>query len=151
MNTWDDYLTVIGEDQFGSEVAGFIALMGEKPSISEPLGDDGAPGQTSSYRFFTSGVEVGFRNGKLNHIHFFMQAHEGYSPFYGDLLGLPAQHWSKIQIVNRLGEWKSSGGGKVRPLIGYVHPWIKYELGSVALRLEFAGDESLWLVSLIEV
>ncbi|WP_455925610.1 hypothetical protein [Pseudomonas putida] len=151
MNAWDDYLEVIGEDQFGSAVARFISLMGENHSVSEPLGDDEPPGQTSSYRFFASGVEVGFRNERLNHIHFFMQAHERYRPFYGGLLGLPAQRWSKTQIVDRLGEWRSSGGGKVSPLIGYVHPWIRYEFGSVALRFEFAGDESLWLVSLIGV
>ena len=106
-------------------------------------------GETKFYKFINSGLEFGFRSGKLNHIHFFVQCHEGYSEYTKDVLGRVAQVWSAQDIVNQLGPASTEAPGRVDMLIGYVQQWLKYEFETYDLRMEFSESGRLWKVTLM--
>ncbi|MBI6721979.1 hypothetical protein YA0078_24650, partial [Pseudomonas syringae] len=95
------------------------------------------------------GIEIGFRSGKLNHIHFLVQPHEGYSAYKEDVLGRIAQAWRVEDVIAELGSPSKEAPGRADMLIGYVQQWLKYEFKTYALRMEFSEDGRLWKATLI--
>ena len=150
MNTWSDFVRALGQDEGGSIVTDLCREVGEPPAVSEtPDSYNDPEGKTKFYKFIKSGLELGFRSGKLNHVHFFVQRHEGYSAYKTDVLGRIAQTWRVQDIIAELGPPTKEVPGKVDMLIGYIQPWLKYEIKTYALRMEFSEDGRLWKVTLM--
>lgn len=150
MNTWSDFVRAVGQDEGGSIVTELCRKVGEPPAVSEtPDSYNDPEGKTKFYKFIKSGLEFGFRSGKLNHIHFFVQRHEGYSEYKTDVLGRIAQTWSVQDVIAELGPPCKEAPGRVDMLIGYVQQWLKYEFKTHSLRMEFSEDGRLWKATLI--
>ncbi|MHC8393469.1 hypothetical protein ACYZT8_07360 [Pseudomonas sp. LB3P93] len=150
MSIWSSFILALGQDENGSIVTELCRMIGESPVVSEtPDSYNDPEGKTRFYKFINSGLEFGFRSGKLNHIHFFVQRHEGYSEYRRDVLGRAAQVWSARDIVNQLGPASTEAPGRVDMLIGYVQQWLKYEFETYALRMEFSESGRLWKVTLM--
>lgn len=150
MNAWSDFVRALGQGEGEPIVMEVCHRVGEMPVILEtPDSYNDPAGKTKFYKFFESGLEFGFRAEKLNHIHFFVQAHEGYSAYRGDVLGRVAQAWSEQEVLQELGHANKGGQGGLDMLIGYVHPWVRYEFGMHALRMEFSKDGNLWKATLM--
>ncbi|WP_147464103.1 hypothetical protein [Pseudomonas syringae group genomosp. 3] len=110
-----------------------------------------SPEGNKVYKFFSSGMEFGFRLGVRNHIHFFLQRHEGYSQYGGEVLGRPAHAWSVQDFIKELGTASRSAPGKVDMLIGHVRQWMRYDFETHALRAEFSENGQLWKITLLSV
>jgi hypothetical protein len=150
MNTWSDFIRALGQDENGSIVTDLCREVGEPPAVSEtPDSYNDPEGKTKFYKFINSGLELGFRSGKLNHIHFFLQCHEGYSAYKRDVLGRIAQTWRIQDLIAELGPPTKEAQGKVDMLIGYIQPWLKYEYETYALRIEISEDGRLWKLTLM--
>ncbi|UZE18716.1 hypothetical protein LOY70_03715 [Pseudomonas sp. B21-054] len=150
MNTWSDFVRALGQDEGGPMVTELYRKVGEPPAISEtPDSYNDPEGKTRFYKFIKSGLELGFRSGKLNHIHFFVQRHEGYSPYKADVLGRKAQTWRFQDVIAELGPPGKEALGRVDMLIGYVQKWLKYDFETHALRMEFSENGHLWKATLM--
>lgn len=150
MVTWMEFIKALDQDECGDIVRELFGRIEESPIVSEiPDSYNDPQGKTKFYKFIMSGLEFGFRADKLNHIHFFVQNHEGYSAYKGDILGRMAQAWSNQEIVKVLGLASRCGEGRHDMLIGYLHQWMKYECGAYAMRMEFAKDGCLWKATLM--
>lgn len=150
MNTWPDFVRALGQDEGGPIVTELCRKVGELPAISEtPDSYNDPEGKTTFYKFVNSGLELGFRSGKLNHIHFFVQRHEGYLAFKGDVLGRQAQAWRVQNVIAELGAPSKEEPGRVDLIFGHVQHWLKYEFETHALRMEFSENGDLWKATLI--
>jgi len=150
MNTWSEFVRAIGRDESDPAVAELCRNLGESPVISEtPDSYNDPEGKTRFYKFFKSGIEIGFRLGKLNHIHFFIQCHEGYSAYKSDVFGRTAKTWSVQDVIAELGPPTKEVPGKVDPLIDNVKQWLKYDLETYTLRMEFSENGRLWKATLM--
>jgi hypothetical protein len=150
MNAWSDFVRALGQDESGEIVTDLCRKVGELPTISEtPDSYNDPEGKTRFYKFIKSGIEIGFRSGKLNHVHFLVQPHEGYSAYTEDVLGRIAQAWRVQDVIAELGSPSKKALGRVDMLIGYVQQWLKYEFKMYALRMEFSKYGLLWKATLI--
>ncbi|MDU9026233.1 hypothetical protein [Pseudomonas corrugata] len=150
MNTWSDFVRALGQNESGKIVTDLCRKVGELPDVSETPDNYNDPeGKTRFYKFTKSGIEIGFRSEKLNHIHFFVQPHEGYLVYTGDVLGRIAQAWHVQDVIAELGSPSKEAPGRVDVLIGYVQQWLKYEFKTYALRMEFSEGGRLWKATLI--
>ena len=150
MNTWLDFVRALGQDESSSIVTDLCREVGEPPAVSEtPDSYNDPEGKTKFFKFIKSGLELGFRSGKLNHIHFFVQRHKGYSAYKADVLGRTAQTWRVQDIIAELGPPTKEVPGKADMLLGYIRSWLKYEFQPYALRMEFSEDGRLWKVTLM--
>ncbi len=150
MNVWLDFVGVIGKGENDSVVADLFRNLGESPIISEtPDSYNDPEGKTKFYKFIKSGLEIGFRLGRLNHIHFFIQCHEGYSACKADVLGRTGQAWTVQDVVAELGPPSKEVSGKFDPLIGNIRQWLKYDLEGYAVRMEFSEDGRLWKTTIM--
>ena len=147
---WNDFVKILGLLETSSEFSYFVSKMDEEPFISSTPEEYNDPtGKTIFYKFFSSGVEIGFRQERLNHIHFFIQPMEGYSSYSGPMPNGIGAEATESQINETLGKPSASGGGKLSPLLGYIYVWIKYDITSYAIRFEFSQEGALRKVSLI--
>lgn len=150
MNTWSDFIHALGQDENGSVITGLWQRFEEKPVISEtPDAYNDPGGKTKYYKFIKSGIELGFRAGQLNHIHFFVQEDEGYSPYNEYVLDRAAHAWTAKNVTQVLGAADAGASAKVDMLIGKVRQWCKYQFSTYDLRMEFSEDGKLWKVTLI--
>lgn len=150
MNVWSDFTLALGQNEGGPIVTELFRKVGESPVVSEtPDSYNDPEGKTRFYKFIKSGLEFGFRSGKLSHIHFFVQCHEGYSAYKADVLGRAPQAWCVQDVIKELGSPSKEAPGKVDMLIGYVQQWVKYEFETHALRMEFSEDGCLWKATLM--
>lgn len=150
IKVWSDFIRALGLGSDDSVVKEVFRMIGESPVISETPDDyEDSLGKTKYFKFTHSGLEVGFRLGRLNHIHFFVQAHEGYLAYQGDILDHSAQFWCYKKTLDVLGGAHKEGVGGVSQLVGYINPWVRYEFGHYAVRMEFSQDGSLWSASLM--
>ncbi|WP_083251874.1 MULTISPECIES: hypothetical protein [Pseudomonas] len=150
MKTWSDFVRALGQDEGSSIVTDLCREVGEPPAVSEtPDSYNDPEGKTKFYKFIRSGLEFGFRSGRLNHIHFFVQRHEGYSAYEADVLGRIAQTWRVQDVIAALGPPTKEVPGKADILIGYIQSWLKYDFKTYALRMEFSEDGRLWKVTLM--
>jgi len=148
MKFWSFCIQSLGQDEHGAAVVDLLQKVQESPTISEtPDSYNDPDGKAVFYKFVKSGLEFGFRSGKLNHIHFFVQPHDGYSAYSADVLDRVAQAWVMQDVVSELGPANKGGPAKVDMLIGQIQQWCKYELPTHDLRMEFSGDGRLWKVT----
>lgn len=152
MKFWSVCSQSLGQHEHGAAVVDLLQKVQELPTISEaPDSYSDQDGQTVFYKFVKSGLEFGFRSGKLNHIHFFVQPHEGYSAYSADVLDRVAQTWVVQDVVSELGPADKGGPAKIDMLIGQIQQWCKYEQPTHDLRMEFSEDGRLWKVTLISL
>lgn len=150
MNSWSDFIQALGQDEGGPIVTELCRKLGELPVISETPDSYNDPmGKTRFYKFIKTGIEFGFRVGKLNHIHFFIQDHEGYAAYKGDVIDRIGKLWNVQTALEELGPADKAAPGRVDMLIGYIQQWLKYELKTHAVRMEFSKSGDLWKVTLI--
>lgn len=147
---WERLLDLIGKDQDDQAFIDLAIELGEKPKLSRsPLVQGDPECRTLYHKYLKSGLELGFRSQKLNQIHLFVQRHEGYTPFRGDILDQPACEWTRDDLVETLGPPDSQGGDKMDGLLGYIRPWVRYKKFGSALHAEFSQDGRLWKFTLM--
>lgn len=147
---WKDFIDALGEAE-DSELFGSLVLgIGERPVISRTPDEYNDPaGETKFYKFVHAGIEAGIRAHKLNHLHFFMEADEGYERYVGPMINDISVGASEESIVGALGVPSGTGGGSSSPLLGFRHRWIRYERQGDALRFEFSRNGHLRKVSVV--
>ncbi|OAI58611.1 hypothetical protein [Ralstonia pseudosolanacearum] len=150
--TLEQFIGVLGLSKDSEGMAALMTAVGEAPVISRTPADFNDPaGETEYYKFINSGIEIGFRGGVLNHLHLYVQEHEGYGAYKGELFEMPLRDVSESDISRNLGEQSAQGGGRMDMLIGYIHKWIRYDRQGFALRAEFSEDKKLRKLSLIKI
>ncbi len=151
MVTLEQFIDVLGLRKDSERMSALMTAIGEEPVISRTPADFNDPvGETEYYKFINSGIEIGFRGEVLNHLHLYVQEHEGYGMYKGDLFGMPAQGVSEADVLRNLGNQDAQGGGKMDMLIGYIHKWIRYDRQGFALRAEFSENKGLRKLSLMK-
>lgn len=152
MVDWTAFINALGTSDVSKEFSQLNASIGESAQVSDdPAGYNDPIGHTKYYKYIHSGLEIGFRQGLLNHVHFYFDKYDGYSNFQGKLLFGVSSGWSEKSIVQVLGEPTASGGGKVDMLLGHINRWIKYEKENYALHMQFDQNNQLCRASLILV
>ncbi len=147
----DQFADMIGLGRDSEDLVALMVAIGEVPIISKTPDDfNDSAGATEYYKFINSGIEIGFRGEVLNHLHFYIQEHEGYGAYRGELFGVPFQDVSEADILRNLGGQDAQGGGRMDMLIGYVYRWIRYDRRVFALRAEFLENGKLRKLSLIK-
>ncbi|CRI58444.1 hypothetical protein DMX05_12915 [Pseudomonas soli] len=146
---WMKLLSLVGKDQGDNDFQELATVLGEQPQVKEtPLSYNDPDGRTLYHKYLNSGLELGFRAHRLNHIHIYVQSHEGYAPYQGSILDQNAQGWRRDALLQTLGPPDSQGGGKMDGLLGFIRPWVRYEGAGPVLRAEFSQDGRLWKCSL---
>ncbi|WP_334043433.1 hypothetical protein [Burkholderia ambifaria] len=147
---WSDFVDALGKEKSSDNVSRLAEKIGEVPIISETPDDfNDAEGKTTYWRFVKSGIEIGFRADKLNHIHLFVVLLEGCGSYGGDVLGYPANTWTWESTKSRLGVAAIERQGYEDGLLGYIFPWSKYEFFEHSVRMEYLQDSTLRKVSII--
>lgn len=151
MNIWDACIVAINKGEKSSEFLAFCKFLGENPMLTSDPDEYNDPiGKTKYYKFLQSGVEVGFRNERLNHVHFHLEDTEGYAAFDGVICyGLSKTSIDK-DVMDFFGFPDVSGGGKLDPLIGYMNKWIKYRKGDLFINFQFNKNNCLSRVTIIK-
>jgi hypothetical protein len=150
--SWELLVTALGEPEASPLVASIATALGEPPEISETPPEYNDPlGKTRFHKFIQSGVEIGFRQNRLNHLHLYVQEHEGYKSYTGPLEKPVLVSWGEDLVRREFGEPSKSGGGMQNPLLGYRNIWLRYDKGRHAIRYEFSKGNSLKKISLILV
>jgi filamentous hemagglutinin len=148
--TWNSFVNALGEPELSNKVVSIATEIGETPVISATPPEYNDPlGKTTFYKFLNAGIEIGFRQDRLNHVHFFIHGGDGYANYTGPLVDGVAAHWTELWLTRALGPPSASGGEKKSPLLGYVHRWIKYDRVNCSIRFEFSQEGPLRKVSLI--
>lgn len=150
MNIWNTCIAAISRGEHSPEFLAFCNLLSESPVLTTDPDEYNDPiGKTKYYKFLQSGVEVGFRNEKLNHVHFYIENTEEYAPFDGVLCyGLDKKSVEK-DVIAVLGIPDASGGGKLDPLIGYMNKWVKYRKDDHFINFQFNKNNMLSRVTVI--
>ncbi|MFE8049750.1 hypothetical protein [Brenneria goodwinii] len=152
MLDWTEFTSALGMTEMSKEFSQLSLSIGEKPQISDDPAEYNDPlGHTKHYKYIRSGLEIGFRQNLLNHVHFYFDGYEGYSIFKGQLLSGVSFGWSEEAVVQVLGEPTVGGGGKVDMLLGYINRWVKYEKEAYALHMQFNQNNQLCRASLITI
>ncbi|WP_431022603.1 DUF5680 domain-containing protein [Erwinia rhapontici] len=150
MSEWKKFINALGKKEASSEFSDLEFSIGETAQKSEDsIDDNDAIGHTKYYKFFQSGLEIGFRENILNHIHFYFDNNDGYDVFTGELLCGIGSGYSEIAVRKALGEPDKNGGGKSDILLGYINRWVKYESEGYALHLQFNQEDQLCMASII--
>ncbi|WP_433693517.1 hypothetical protein [Herbaspirillum seropedicae] len=145
----EDFVAVIGKRESSDDVRELFKNIHAHPLVSSTSDEYNDPvGATKYYQFIDAGVECGFRGGLFNHVHFYVQEHEGYRPYKGKIAGADASSLDIRSITTLWGNPATSGGGKMDLLIGYIHPWILYEMSDHVIRIEFSQDTSVYKLTL---
>lgn len=141
---WDDFVAAVGGSENSVVLGNLIKNINEIPVVElSPLGD------RKYFSLFSSGVLFVIENGRVVQISFFIQPHDGFFTFRGDLPGGMNSAWVEEDIVSLLGSPVSAGGGRQDLLIGFVHRWIKYKLDGIYLHIELSKDSKLRKLSLM--
>ncbi|MFB1118593.1 hypothetical protein RF240_20860 [Dickeya dadantii] len=151
MVEWIKFVNALGKGDDSYDFLELCQAIGESAKVTSDPDEYSDPvGKTKYFKFSHSGIEIGFRQGVLNHIHFYFSEEDGYSPFSGSLLFGINSNSSREMIIKNLGEPSSSGGGKMDTLIGYINQWIKYELTEYSLHLQFSQNGSIHRATLLK-
>lgn len=145
-----EFVSSLGEEINSVEFSSLIFDIEEVPVIClSPEESDDPIDKTVFYKFFGSGVEVGLRRGKLDHMHFFIRPDEGYNAYMGPMPTSIEKNDTEASVIKTFGLSSQAGGGKQSQLLGFVYRWIKYDQGPFSMRCEFAQDGLLRKMSLI--
>jgi filamentous hemagglutinin len=147
---WEDYIAALGTSERSEPFNSLLASIGERPVISEDPAEYNDPlRHTTYYKFIEHGLEIGFRRGQLNHMHFFLVPNQGYAASKVQLVANVDSGWNKGAVSSRLGNPNLSAEGKHDPLLGYMNSWDKYEQKDHAIRIEYGPKGNVVLVSLM--
>lgn len=102
--------------------------------------------QTTYYKFFDVGLEFGIRGGFLNHSHLFFSDREGYIPYSADFLDVNNCR-TLNDVIKKIGDPASFGGGYFDPLLGAVNKWIKKDYENFSVRMEFSGINEMDMIT----
>ena len=127
---WSEYVELLGEEEGSGKLTALLMDLGERPALSETPDEYNDPGgRTKYYKMRKSGMEIGFREGLLNHIHYRGMLPPGVQPGRDEAF-----------LIAQFGEPDWRGGGKYASGIGYVYRWVKYAQMTNALRFEFSDS-----------
>jgi len=150
MIDWIKFTNALGTTEISQEFSQLSLSIGETAQIiDEPTEYNDAIGHTKHYKYINSGLEIGFRQNLLNHVHFYFDGYDGYLAFKGQLLAGISSGWSEKAVVQVLGEPTARGGGKNDMLLGYINRWVKYEKETYALHIQFDQSNQLCRASLM--
>ncbi|MFP1787613.1 hypothetical protein [Lonsdalea quercina] len=151
MIEWIKFINALGKRDDSADFLDLCQSIGEPAKVtSDPDEYNDPVGKTKYFKFPQSGIEIGFRQKTLNHIHFYFDEEGEYLPFRESLfLGINSDS-SREMIIKKLGEPSSSGEGKMDMLIGYINQWIKYELSDYTLHLQFSPKGTLCRATLLK-
>ncbi|NQE51501.1 hypothetical protein [Herbaspirillum rubrisubalbicans] len=146
----EEFIAVIGRLEGADEVLRLFNKFNTRPLVSSTPDEYNDPvGATKYYQFVDDGVECGFRGGIFTHAHFYIQEHEGYKSYKGKINGKDAAAWDLRSLTVLWGTPMESGGGKMDLLIGYIYPWILYDMSNHLIRVEFS-QESIYMLTLMK-
>ncbi|MCQ8230192.1 MULTISPECIES: hypothetical protein [Pantoea] len=152
ISVWDAGISAINNGEKSSEFLAFCKLLGESTVLtSDPVEYNESIGKEKYYKFLKSGAEAGFRNEKLNHIHFYLENDEGYSAFDYELCHNLNKSSVEKNVMEFFGLPDASGGGKLDLLIGYVNKWIKYKNSEQSINFQFNKNGFLSRVTIINL
>ncbi|MEX0447626.1 hypothetical protein [Xenorhabdus sp. SGI246] len=141
MIDWNLFINALGTAESSKEFSELCLVIEEQAQVSQdPLEYNDPVGHTTYYSFFQSGILVGFRQGRLDHIHFYSDNNDGYKNFKGVLISDIQMGWNKEKVLEILGIPLRSGGNYMDMLLGYINDWIKYEYPGYALHFQFNPD-----------
>ena len=150
MAEWIKFINALGKTQTSKEVKQLCLLINEVADISsDPIEFNDALGRTTYYAFVLSGIEIGFRENVLNHVHFYFNDDDGYGRYKDKLISDIGAGWNKKDVIRALGEPLQEGGGNVDMLLGNIDLWIKYQYQNYDLNFQFKLDNTLSRCSLI--
>jgi len=148
---WASFIDVLGKREDSVEVINLCQAIGESPVISTEADEYNDPdGKTKYYKFFHSGIEMGFRKACLSHVHFYFGNEDGYSPFTGNFIPGIKGGMDRTFITKLLGKPTLSGEGKVDMLLGWINGWSKYEYGNHSLHLQYTEHNHLCHATLMK-
>ncbi|WP_340617110.1 hypothetical protein [Xenorhabdus entomophaga] len=151
MIDWNLFINALGAAESSKEFSELCLAIEEQAQVSQdPLEYNDPEGPTTSYSFIRSGVEVGFIQGKLAHIHFFSDNNDEYENFTGALVSGIHMGWNKEKVLKVLGTPSITGGGKVGMFHRYIDDWIRYEYPECALHFQFNPDGLLYRSTLMQ-
>lgn len=150
MIPWIEFTQVIGKKE-NSELIKAVLLKMEVAGIVTETPDyyNDPLGKTVFHEFTTLGLEFGFRSGRLNHIHFFVQNHEGYTAYQGNIFDQLAQKWNYKKCSAKLGAAVRGAEGKKDVLLENINKWRIYAFEGYMVRMEFSPDGNLWKATLM--
>ncbi|WP_445375450.1 hypothetical protein ACSLVK_07335 [Photorhabdus tasmaniensis] len=152
MIEWNKFTSVLGVSESSKEFNELCLAIGEQAQVTQdPLEYNDPVGQTTYYSFVRTGIEIGFRQGGVNHIHFYFDNSDGYENFKGVLISDIQAGWDEEKVLKVLGIPLMKGGGKTDMLLGYINSWVKYEYPKYALHLQFSSNGLLCRSSLIRL
>ena len=147
---WSAFVNALGATEDEVRFSSLLSRFGEIPNVSmDPEEYNDPVRRTTYYKLKSSGIEIGFRQKRLTHLHLFCSPEEGYAPYGGPLLAGIKKSWTEAWVVKSLGNPSRSGGGNLKGLLGFIHRWIRYDFAAHAVRFEFFSDGSLRKVSLM--
>ncbi|HLI66783.1 MAG TPA: hypothetical protein VKU90_10500 [Caulobacteraceae bacterium] len=147
---WRDLAASLREQENSAVFRRLVGAVGEQPQISQTPEEYNDPeGRTRFYKFVNSGIEMGFRDRGLNHIHLFLRPTEGYESYRGPLDRGINKDADESSVRELFGEPSSTGGGKPSALLGFRRRWVKFDLAGYAVRYEFEPEDGLNKVTII--
>ncbi|WP_312630132.1 hypothetical protein [Scandinavium sp.] len=150
MPEWKKFIDSLGKTESSIEFIKLKESIGETPTVSEDPAEYNDPvGHTKYYKYPRSGLDIGIRNGVVNHVHFYFDGYENYGFFPGELLSGICLGWDEKSVMQILGQPDFSGAGKMDMLLGYLNKWIKYKKEGYALHLQFNKNDALCRATLM--
>lgn len=148
---WANFIDVLGKKEDSVEVINLYHAMGESPILSTDTGEYNDPeGKTKYYKFYHSGIEMGFRKNCLSHIQFYFNNEDGYSPFTGNFIPGIKGGMDRAYITKLLGKPTLAGEGKVDMLLGWINGWSKYDYGNYSVHFQYTEHNHLCHATLIK-
>ncbi|MGB8842093.1 MAG: hypothetical protein WCC64_13610 [Aliidongia sp.] len=148
--SWEALVSALGAEEASASVLSLISDIGEVPNVSDTPDEYNDPlGKTRFYQFTKTGLEVGFRQNRLNHMHLFIREQEGYEAYKGPLEDGLSASTLESELQQMFGAPSSEGSRKQSSLLGKKNRWVKFDKDHYALRYEFSNDGALRKVSLI--
>ncbi|MCC8671644.1 hypothetical protein LN461_20140 [Xanthomonas arboricola] len=96
-----------------------------------PLGD------RIYYSLLNDGIQLIFKEDKLEQITFYMQPREGFDSYDGALPAGLSKEMHYDEVIGLLGLPGANGGGNNDPLLGRISRWVKYESLRPQIHIEF--------------
>ncbi|WP_272677303.1 hypothetical protein ACLI07_17605 [Providencia huaxiensis] len=150
MIQWAEFISALGKPENSQEVKWLCLSINEVADVSsDPTEYNDPIGRTTYYSFKHSGIEIGFRQNVLSHVHFYLNDDEGYKIYKGKLIYDICVGWNKDNTLKVLGKPSLQGGGNMDMLLGYINSWVKYKFDYYDLNFQFKQDGSLSRCSLI--
>ena len=124
----------------------FINVIG-KTEISEKPTEWNDPEKTKYYKFFNTGILIGFSE-VIRYIRFYFEKTDNYSIYQGKILDGIGPEYNKLMLTNLLGEPSIRDDDKPNYFLGYIKRWILYDMGSYSILFEFNHNGFICAITL---